>query len=111
MRGQSLPDGRSVDECDERLERAEAENVFDMSRLEQAVRHVEHEQCRHAIIGKTLPQFGEGEPAEAHWVADERDVAALRRHRYAVVHRTPEIVAMSGKSARHSLGAHAGSAS
>src|SRR5665213_3369101 len=53
-------------------ERGEAGDMFDMAGQEKLLAHIEHEQARHAVIGKTLPRLGEGEKAERARLAEER---------------------------------------
>ena len=57
----------------------EARDVADMPGHEQRLAHIEHQQRRHAVIGKPLPRFREGKKAQRRWLAEEcPPVRALR---------------------------------
>src|SRR3546814_16065041 len=55
--------------------------MLDMPRQKELLDHVEHDQRRHAVIGKTLPRFGEGEIGEAARVAEKHAIVGSCGHR------------------------------
>jgi hypothetical protein len=66
------------DRFKDRAERGEARDVADMPGHEQRLRHVQHQERRHAVIGKTLPGFGESEKTQRRRLAEERSATRLQ---------------------------------
>jgi hypothetical protein len=58
-------------------EPAEAPDALDMAGLEQLVLAVERQQRRHAVIGKALPGFREGQIAEPARMAEKGAVGLV----------------------------------
>ena len=59
--------------------RADAHHVADVLGQEQVLGEVQPQQDLHAVVGETLPQFAEREPAEAGGVPEEGGVGARIR--------------------------------
>src|SRR3546814_1613207 len=60
--------------------------MLDMPRQKELLDHVEHDQRRHAVIGKTLPRFGEGEIGEAARVAEKHAIVGSCGHRHPKIY-------------------------
>ncbi len=73
-RGQGLTGHVAVERRDGGTEDAEAQDVFDMARLQQVAGHVEHQQRLHAVVGEAHPPLGEGQEAQALGMAEEGPV-------------------------------------
>ena len=52
--------------------------MLDMARQPDAVRHIEHQQHLHAVVGELLAEFCRAEPALGRRVPKENPVAVLR---------------------------------
>jgi hypothetical protein len=57
-----------------RAESGKADDVLDMAGQQQLVDHVQHQQRGHAVVGKTLPRFGECEIGEPFGMTEEAAV-------------------------------------
>ena len=94
LRGERLGRERSDHDFDRAAKWGEAGDMLGVTGKQQLVDHVEHQQCGHAVIGKALPRFGEGEIGKRLRVAEkgrvERwfDIAAailvLRHHDFVL---------------------------
>ena len=58
-RGERLDDKRAAKDLDQMAKRAEPRDLLDVAGKQQPIDHVEHEQRLHAVVGETLPRFGE----------------------------------------------------
>src|SRR3546814_9868120 len=68
-------------EPEQSAHRRQPRDMLDMPRQKELLDHVEHDQRRHAVIGKTLPRFGEGEIVEAARVAEKHEIVESCGHR------------------------------
>ena len=52
-------------------------DALDVSRVQQAINHVEYEQRLHAVVGKTFPSFGEREIAKTARMPNEAAILSV----------------------------------
>src|SRR6266496_1081626 len=61
-------------------------DVFNVSGMEEAVDHVEHEQRLHSVIGKAFPGFGERDVGEPARMSDETAILRVMHGRRVLTH-------------------------
>src|SRR5437763_15779426 len=55
----------------------EPRDALDVSRVQQSIEHVEHEQRLHAVVGKAFPSFGERQIAKTARMPDEAAILSV----------------------------------
>ena len=70
-------EGLAVDSAIQRAKLLDPCNAANLFRFEQEIDHVEHEQCLHAVIGKPLPRFREGEVAKPFGMSEETAILGV----------------------------------
>jgi hypothetical protein len=90
---------------DGRAESRESGDVLHVAGQQQLVHHVQHQERRHAVKGKALPGFGEGQVEEAFRMAHKGAVSSARRLNCPqVTHPAVVLFSCSWKIHPHSAG-------
>ena len=77
-RCQCLRRQRSIDPLQRSTKSDEADDMLDVTRQQQAMGHVKHQQSLHAVIRKALPELGCAQPPKSAWVTEKRVLSAPR---------------------------------
>src|SRR5438876_11039527 len=55
----------------------EPRDALDVSRVQQSINHVQHEERLHAVVGKAFPSFGERQIAKTARMPDEAAIVSV----------------------------------